>query len=120
MKNLTATSALFMLLIAPCALSAGNLSDVASSLISMPGKLTRSICNGVVNTVESVAQVENTVVNTAMSPFVSLTKGTVAFLNTHEQTIFRLLSVATLAGAGYYAQKMYKKNCPLSCKISCK
>jgi hypothetical protein len=117
-KNFKSTSALFMLLLVPCGMFAG-VSEVASSVAQAPVKLARGIFAAAQYTVDGVAQVEGTAVKFVTNPFVAVTRAGANFLDAHQTTIFRMMSLATLAGAGYYMNKMYKDNCPMSCKKAC-
>jgi len=118
MKNFTSKSALLVVLLMPCVMF-GSISDVASSIASMPGKVVRGMVSAAQYTVDGVARVEGTAVKTVLHPFVSMTKAGAEFLENHETAIFRMMSLTTLAYAGYMMQKMYKDRCPLACKKAC-
>lgn len=118
MKNLKSISALCMLLLVPCMMFAG-VSDVASSIASMPGKLVRGMVSAAQYTVDGVAHVEGIAVKTVLNPFVTMTKAGAEFLDAHQVAIFRMMSLTTLAYAGYSVNKLYKDRCPLACKKAC-
>jgi hypothetical protein len=119
MKNFKSTSALFMLLLVPCTMF-GSISEIATSVVNLPVNFVKSVASLATGTVKGLADVERSIVTTVTSPFLSGGKKAVNFVEDHSDKVWNLMSVATLAVAGYYAKKAYTKSCPMACKKSVK